>query len=237
MTEDVRVGDLGLAPIQGGDGRHLVLGQLEVEDVEVLRDPAGVRPTSGSATRPSWTCQRSTTWVADLPYRSAIPRSPDRCADRRPEPPIGLQDSVTIPCSPSKARLSSRVLYGLSWIWLTSGSMPVSSITRCRWAGLKFEVPMARSDPVVQQRRQPAERVDDSDPGQGWASAPAAGRCSRRRAVSGWPRTRAYAVDAVPLPVELRGDEDLARGRCRSPGCPGRRRPRCGSSRRVSISR
>ena len=52
-----------------------------------------------------------------------------------------------MPCSVSKARLVSRVLYGLSWIWFTSGVTPVSSITRRRWVGLKLETPMALIEP------------------------------------------------------------------------------------------
>ena len=101
----------------------------------------------GIATRPSWMCQRSTIWVADLPYFSPSPTTAGSERRSSPEPPIGLHDSVTIPCSLSKARLVSRVLYGLSWIWFTSGVTPVSSITWRRWVGLKLETPMALIDP------------------------------------------------------------------------------------------
>ena len=109
----------------------------------------------GIATSPSWTCQRSTIWVVDLPYRSPI--STIAGSERRssPEPPSGLQDSVTMPCSALKARLVSRVLYGLSWIWFTSGTMSVSSITRCRWAGLKLETPIARMSPASSSAANP----------------------------------------------------------------------------------
>ena len=87
-------------------------------------------------------------------------------ADRRigPQPaseaPIGLQDSVTMPCSASKARVSARVLYGLSWIWFTSGTMSVSSSTRCRWVGLKFETPIAADVARLEQAAQTPQGVD-----------------------------------------------------------------------------
>ena len=71
------------------------------------------------------------------------------------EAPSGLHDSVTMPCSPWYARLSARLVYGLSWIWFTSGTRPVSSSTRCRWAGLKFDTPMARMSPASSSAASP----------------------------------------------------------------------------------
>ncbi len=120
-----------------------------------------------------------------------------------------------MPCSALNARVSARVLYGLSWIWLTSGTMSVSSMhplqvsrlevgdaDRADVAGLQQAsqtphgvdvLPLIRVRPVHHQHVE----VVDAQPGD--AAAERLGD----------------AVDAVPLPVELRGDEDLVAGDAR----------------------
>ena len=49
----------------------------------------------------------------------------------------------------------SRVLYGLSWIWLTSGVTPLIPITSRRWLGLKLETPMALIEPSASKAFKP----------------------------------------------------------------------------------
>ena len=74
------------------DRRHLVVGELEVEDREVLADALGVTDF-GKMMLPSWMCQRSTTCAADLPCACAM--SANSGASSRPLPwPIGLHASV-----------------------------------------------------------------------------------------------------------------------------------------------
>ena len=113
-------------------------------------------PTSGSATRPSWMCQRSTTWVARLAVRLAISTTIGSARSSSPEPPIGLHDSVTMPCSASKARLRVPGAVGLSWIWLTSGRHPGLVDHAARWVGLKFDTPMALIEPSSSSAPDPA---------------------------------------------------------------------------------
>jgi len=51
MAECIRIGDNGFAPVEPADCAHLLLIQLEVKDVDVLRDSAGIR-------RP-WNCHQT----------------------------------------------------------------------------------------------------------------------------------------------------------------------------------
>ncbi len=95
---------------------------------------------------PCWTCQRSTIWAGVRPCRSAARRT-GSSAKTVPSRPSGLHASVTMPSFSWWARTPSRVWYGLSWIWLTSGTTPVVSMIRSRWCGLKLETPTAFSVP------------------------------------------------------------------------------------------
>ena len=68
---------LGLRPaapagVQGVDRCHLLGGELEVEDVEVLGDALRAWSTWGSRERPCCRRQRSMTWAGVLPCASAM---------------------------------------------------------------------------------------------------------------------------------------------------------------------
>ena len=114
-----------------------------------------------------------------------------------------------MPCSASKARLSSRVLYGLSWIWLTSGVDPGLVEHPLQVRRLEVGDTDGPQSTGLQQRRQPADRLD--------VTVLVRVRPVHQQQVdvvhaepfaAGVERLP-DAVDAVPLPVELRGDEDL----------------------------
>ena len=100
----------------------------------------------GKTTLPSWMCQRRTIWPGVRPCASAI--STITGSSRAAPCASGLQASVTMPRSACSRRRPGCVRYGCSSIWLTAGVTPVSSMIRRRWAGWKFETPIARASPA-----------------------------------------------------------------------------------------
>ncbi|NHC44465.1 DUF4192 domain-containing protein [Motilibacter sp. K478] len=100
----------------------------------------------GITTVPRCTCQRRTTWAGVRPTRVASPVTTG-CSSSPLPAPIGLQAWVTMPCSSWKARSSSCGSSGCSSTWLAAGTTSVSSNSRCRWACVKFETPIARTRP------------------------------------------------------------------------------------------
>ena len=92
-------------------------------------------------------CQRSTTWPGVLPCASAI-SSIDRVVEHRAlrqrAPRLGDDAAVGVLAAQAGLLAGS----GCSSIWLTAGVTPVSSMIRRRWAGWKFETPMARASPA-----------------------------------------------------------------------------------------
>ena len=115
----------------------------------------------GIATRPSWTCQRSTTWVADLPYFSPIPtttgserRSSPGAADRAPR----LGDDAVLGVE-GAARVAGAVRAELDLVHVRRHPGLLDHLAQVG----RLEVGDADGldRPLVQQRGQPAHRVDE----------------------------------------------------------------------------
>jgi hypothetical protein len=66
--------------------------------------------------------------------------------------PIGLQLSVTIPSSACTFRSAACGKYGCISTWFITGTTPVSSTSRRRWASVKFETPIDRTRPSSRSR-------------------------------------------------------------------------------------
>jgi hypothetical protein len=69
--DDLRLRTAALVGVQAVDPGELVVGELEVEDVEVLRVRCGL-VDFGITERPCCRCQRSITWAGDLSCDCAI---------------------------------------------------------------------------------------------------------------------------------------------------------------------
>ena len=187
----------------------------------------------GKTMSPRWTCQRS----VDLGRRTTDERRRSRrwCRRRRPCPcAIGDHASVSTPCFWLAARTSSLAKNGCTSTWLTTGTTPVSSTMRSRWAGWKFETPMLRVLPAscasisarqvctkspsywVGQRPVDEEQVDllEAEPLQ--------------RGVD----LAARVVGAVEGVVELGGDVEVVAVEAGAPDRLADARPRCRTSAR-----
>lgn len=73
-VEDVGVGAVASASVEGGDGGHVVDGELEIKDVVIWRIRVGLFDF-GITIVPSCKCQRITTCPTDLPCVRAISAS------------------------------------------------------------------------------------------------------------------------------------------------------------------
>ena len=133
-----------LALVQRGDRRHVVLGQLEVEQLEVLGDPRrGGRLGEDDVAPLDVPAQGDLS--GGLPTRSAIAVIVGSFST--PPWAIGDQASVRMPCSDPYAADLVVVKYGCTSTWLTAGTTSVSSANRRRCGTWKLETPMDRARP------------------------------------------------------------------------------------------
>ncbi|GAA4690006.1 hypothetical protein GCM10023215_28040 [Pseudonocardia yuanmonensis] len=138
------------AALERGQGRHLVVGELEAEQVEVGALPLRVRGLFGIGTAPSCTCQRRIACAGVTPWASAM-RTTVGAASSSPRP-SGLQLSVTIASSACTSRSAACGKYGCISTWFNAGTTPVSSTSRRRWVSVKFETPIDRTRPFSRSR-------------------------------------------------------------------------------------
>ena len=143
-AETVGVGNRALARVELLDGVHLACGEVEVQDVEGLLD-ALRRDRLGDDD----VAQLQVPAQDDLRGRLAMclrqagddrvvenPALGERAPGLGDDPEVALAGQAG---AAGSARSSST--------GLIAGVTPVSSITRRRWAGWKFETPMARTTP------------------------------------------------------------------------------------------
>ena len=71
QRDGIGLGSAAHTGVESIDGREIVGGELEVEDVDVLGDAGGVVDL-GITERPCCRCQRSITWAGVLPCVSAM---------------------------------------------------------------------------------------------------------------------------------------------------------------------
>ena len=212
-VETVRVGADPLAAVQRRDPVVLLLGELEAEDVHVLRGCAQGVTDFGNTTLPSCRCQRRTTWAASA-VLGAIPDDgvvEDLALPQR-GPGLGRDTAVCV-----FARSSGCARYGCSSIWLTAGAAGFLS-SAAGAAPSKFDTPTDASGPASRlDQRPPGIDVVPGGRGQWIRYRSTWSRPSRSRLDSSAPAARLVAVP------QLRGNEELrAAGRsCESP-----RRPR-----------
>jgi O-succinylbenzoic acid--CoA ligase len=98
------------------------------------------RTDFGMVTMPCCSSHRNATWAALRPWAAAI-----RCstASRATAPRAnGPHASVTIPWSSWNVRSSRWARNGWSSTWFSTGTTPVSSISRWRCSGWKFDTPI-----------------------------------------------------------------------------------------------
>ena len=219
-------------PVQRGDRGHRRVVELEVEQREVLLDPAaGDRLREDDVAALEVPAQRHLRRACG-PSRSAIVGD-HRVVERPCRGAIGDHASVTIPCSASNARTSSCARYGCTSIWLTAGTVPRSprtaaQVVRAGSSRRRSPAPgrRRRSPPapatVARSRRLRRQRpVDEEQVERGRSRA----RPASRRTSAGCRRGRAAVV-------QLAGDEHLVAGEPGLRGPPGRRPPRCRTSAR-----
>ena len=98
MAEDIGVGDDGFAAIESADRGHFLLRELEVEDVEVLCDPARVpRPRDGDQTELDVPAEHDLGRPTSRTFADPVITGSFRSSS--PDAPSGLHDSVTMPCA------------------------------------------------------------------------------------------------------------------------------------------
>jgi hypothetical protein len=146
-VQRVRVGPgaARLAPVEPGERGHVLLGELEVEQREVLAHPLAPRRL-----REDDVAALEVPAEGDLGRRTAEAGG-DSLDHRWPTTwPLAIGDhaSVATPCLALAPRAVSLGKKGCASIWLTAGTTPVSATIRSRWPGWKLETPMERVRPA-----------------------------------------------------------------------------------------